>query len=75
MSNDILIENHRTTPLQFTKESAIEVFSAIYHHISEKLQTSGFRSITSDMRDCVEKLGEILGDPPRNGNSFSPFTN
>ncbi|KAI8907577.1 hypothetical protein BC831DRAFT_494874, partial [Entophlyctis helioformis] len=57
------IYEHECPPLPFEKDAATEVFELFSPYILEKLRVRSYRSITYDIRDCFDKISEVLGDP------------
>ncbi|KAJ3282645.1 Histone transcription regulator 3 [Borealophlyctis nickersoniae] len=64
LSPDVVLTDHHSESLPFERDAATEVFETVAAYVSRKIESRQYRAITNDVRDCLDKVAEVFGEPP-----------
>ncbi|KAJ3107007.1 Histone transcription regulator 3 [Phlyctochytrium planicorne] len=63
VDNEFSLEEHEGEVMEFNKIAAAHVFEVVHKYVDQKLN-KGYKTISLDLRDCIERISEFFTEPP-----------
>ncbi|KAJ3035185.1 Histone transcription regulator 3 [Rhizophlyctis rosea] len=61
---NLIIEPHLRSHREFEREGATQVFETVAKYAKKKIDERQYRSITNDVRACLDKVEMVFSEPP-----------